>query len=929
MSNTTSTSTVKITIPMVGGSPILDSPASTKSLKDPKALRHWANKDDSVTLSWNEGKNFAVSSSFEESKILWPNAPANKIAADQVKDLVLSTSWVKKEFQGKVYVSECLNVIQELLEIFGCPKRITEDTKDHWYQCCREVGDAIKFIKYKITAFDDIIRGQPTPPSPLRQVEDRADKLVGGGAGIWLKHFLKKKGDKPYEFLSSLKRAKFGMPRPSQKYCKYEEAENFFLLTTKPDPIKKAFLGDFNATSLPTSSSIQYDLNRESFIKELKRTAHEVYQNQPFEIWDQVKAMFPSTSANFRTTRKDLGTVGILFNREYINQVCGTEGYEGNWLMDGLRKPGGWIKPEPRVLTKEGELCSICQNNPNDNNNCNCQQFKRYHSTEEQIEQETFDFSLKDLEDKFGELMFRLHNTAKCELNVAETLALPEPLKVRIITKMPPLRQFMLANFQKFLHHKLKQWKIFKLVGEPLSEEILLNCLGRNLPEGWVFHSGDLRNATNTLHSWVSEALAEEICEPQNCALSLEYSEMFIEALVKHHVQTNLSAYFLLDPIKGTKEEVVDPTPKMKECLHGEHIHLSGVQENGQLMGSNMSFPILCLAIATICRWAYEITTHRKTLLKDLPCAINGDDNLTKCPSKYPEVWRKIMQFAGLEESVGKTYTSPEFLDINSTTVVYRPLEPKLIYSIDNNKVRECPYKIIKYVHMGLLKGLAKSPRGEENQVEKLNLLGTRATELLNFCPQDMKEIVLEHFIKHNNGLLKASGLPWFIPSWLGGIGLPILKKENVSELDRRMAQYILYNFHQVQPIPLNRPDNYWRVWDLAAKRLPKANFVAIKSKETEYYQDITAKECVNLLFDENIQVEDLINEVRRKTNLRSFTRHNQKLWKPRRGALPQPLPIEALERITPRPQFDIGPNFGETLSTLIRLRVATLDKLD
>jgi hypothetical protein len=88
--------------------------------------------------------------------------------------------------------------------------------------------------------------------------------------------------------------------------------------------------------------------------------------------------------------------------------------------------------------------------------------------------------------------------------------------------------------------------------------------------------------------------------------------------------------------------------------------------KNGQLMGSILSFPVLC-AINLASYWCaleeYTGCTYKK---EELPCLINGDDILFKSNDAFYTVWQKWITKAGFTLSVGKNYISPHFITVNS-----------------------------------------------------------------------------------------------------------------------------------------------------------------------------------------------------------------------------------------------------------------------
>ncbi len=95
-------------------------------------------------------------------------------------------------------------------------------------------------------------------------------------------------------------------------------------------------------------------------------------------------------------------------------------------------------------------------------------------------------------------------------------------------------------------------------------------------------------------------------------------------------------------------------------------------------MGSIVSFPILNIANAALCRLSLEESDHKRRKFrltnqaypksgKIAPLRVNGDDCLLRGHKTRLRVsWEENTAFAGLSSSIGKTYFSPIFCTINS-----------------------------------------------------------------------------------------------------------------------------------------------------------------------------------------------------------------------------------------------------------------------
>jgi hypothetical protein len=121
-------------------------------------------------------------------------------------------------------------------------------------------------------------------------------------------------------------------------------------------------------------------------------------------------------------------------------------------------------------------------------------------------------------------------------------------------------------------------------------------------------------------------------------------------------------------------------------------------QTTGQLMGSTLSFPILC-AVNLVCYWkTLETFLGRKVAARQLPVIVNGDDILFRCNEEFYKLWLVNIREVGFELSIGKNYVSKSFLTVNSTGFLW-----------NGSSFRE-----IGYLNTGLLTGQSKlSARAE------------------------------------------------------------------------------------------------------------------------------------------------------------------------------------------------------------------------
>jgi len=224
----------------------------------------------------------------------------------------------------------------------------------------------------------------------------------------------------------------------------------------------------------------------------------------------------------------------------------------------------------------------------------------------------------------------------KCQPRV-KAHAIPEPLKVRMIT-LGEVDTKVLQPFQKALWAGLGKRPQFCLTNgvkdlEDFAEETLPwiyrieKVIQRILEKGDILEddpvwlSGDYTAATDNFPMWATEALLEG----------------------------------LLDCIDH------EPTKRWARWEVSSHLidypGCSGVQTSGQLMGSLLSFPLLCLLNDFVMQ---ESGFDPKTYL------VNGDDVVARSSRAKIDTWKGLAPRVGLSLSLGKNFIDPDFCTVNS-----------------------------------------------------------------------------------------------------------------------------------------------------------------------------------------------------------------------------------------------------------------------
>nr|WAK77897.1 MAG: RNA-dependent RNA polymerase [Botourmiaviridae sp.] len=186
--------------------------------------------------------------------------------------------------------------------------------------------------------------------------------------------------------------------------------------------------------------------------------------------------------------------------------------------------------------------------------------------------------------------------------------------KWRLVSKFEARRSFLSPVHQIIYNHLSK--KNWLLRGEA-TPEVFKDFTSR---DGEIFVSGDYESATDNL----------------NISLS----------------------HLMLDCMRQTSTHV--PRTVWREARKALVAQFSNgeTQKRGQLMGSLLSFPLLCLANFLAFKWAVK---------RKVPLKINGDDIVFRCTPHEAEKWFKEIAQSGLTISKGKTLTAKSIFSLNST----------------------------------------------------------------------------------------------------------------------------------------------------------------------------------------------------------------------------------------------------------------------
>jgi hypothetical protein len=210
-----------------------------------------------------------------------------------------------------------------------------------------------------------------------------------------------------------------------------------------------------------------------------------------------------------------------------------------------------------------------------------------------------------------------------------------EPLKVRTITAGIG-DTFCLKPLQRAMWKALGDEPQFCLTHGTNRLDSAISRIHEKSASGDVWISGDYSAATDSFSIEGSKALLEGILE------SIDHEP------TKRWALKEISPHLLVYP---KRYQEVTPEGSLDPIL----------QKSGQLMGSLLSFPLLCLL--NDCTASFSGLSPDKYL-------INGDDILMRAPEKVYPIWKEKVREFGLDLSLGKNYIHPRYGTVNSQLII-------------------------------------------------------------------------------------------------------------------------------------------------------------------------------------------------------------------------------------------------------------------
>jgi hypothetical protein len=382
-----------------------------------------------------------------------------------------------------------------------------------------------------------------------------------------------------------------------------------------------------------------------------------------------------------------------------------------------------------------------------------------------------------------------------------------EPMKVRTITKANWYQYPALKRSQKILWRKLKDMKEFSLIGgyEDLSSR-LIPLMDASLKDSSLgFVSGDYSAATDNLHQDVTLTLANTLIE----GMPVDFQSAFVNALCGSEISYSSKCLPRGEGLYDKYNEFVKKNDNGKGTIFSLPQE-SIIQRNGQLMGSILSFPLLCLANYACYHYAVEkfsgvsyapfrLPGHYRNVL------INGDDILFSANPDFYDCWLSCLPLFGFQPSVGKNLYSRNLIQINS--VLYRV---EFFHKFESKDF--FTYERIPYVNFGLITNRKKQDCSRDTSILGVNSCSEDNLDELHGRIKVLPKIqrtLLDGFDSVRNKITDRVRLPtfveriqqlfWkhskylrryfpkclpFLPESIGGMGLIPIKEELDKDLD-------------------------------------------------------------------------------------------------------------------------------------------------
>ena len=360
-----------------------------------------------------------------------------------------------------------------------------------------------------------------------------------------------------------------------------------------------------------------------------------------------------------------------------------------------------------------------------------------------------------------------------------------EPLKLRTITAGTPSLYGNLAPLLKFMRDGMKRFECFRLTRQENNAAWLtgrLNVLPTEFRLQWDWiNSGDYQQSTNDL--------------------SMEATDVVRKTAFKKAAAC-------------VAEKALGP----QALWWGER---ASEQKNGQLMGSPLSFPVLCVINAALMRLAYQLAYPKLfgKRLDQFPFAVNGDDIVARLDLRVYDYWKQLLAGVNWKLSPGKSYLLKTYAQVNSQTMQVRNVRGAMVLT-----------NPIPYLNSGFVQQMSKSTQQiDESPLDSFSDDWARREASLDRLPAGMRargrEVLNRNLTKFCSRLYADGLTPFQLkpgnPRGLGGFGL------SGHEIDWKVAQMALASRKTAAPSFLSKivaheppdPEPYLRLDPVQSKR--------------------------------------------------------------------------------------------------------------
>lgn len=348
-----------------------------------------------------------------------------------------------------------------------------------------------------------------------------------------------------------------------------------------------------------------------------------------------------------------------------------------------------------------------------------------------------------------------------------------DPAKWRPVTKSN-WTYGRLKPFQKAMHGHLRQFDQFRLIGKTLTKDDLeMFC---TLTDDEEALSGDFEAATDNIHHDAS-------CMALGWIINNMRSDWATEEIRKEFAKSSMTHLEIHYP-----KELTDMGNDLPEFF---------IQLGGQLMGSLLSFIVLCVInYAMWCEFKarttgkYPKATRDNTETKEDFVRINGDDIGGIIKKGEGKIWEKCVRAVGLTPSMGKNYISNEFVTLNSQMYLITP-------SNNHTGKKYSNIEYVPWVNLALLSpiGTTKQTRDlrdsmADNGQDPLESLGKMHDDFVSQCivPGRASSV----FIHSHRKELKFTFRNLFGPVYLGGLGATPVEGERGSTVEGYTARQLM-----------------------------------------------------------------------------------------------------------------------------------------